>query len=59
MPDLPDRRSLPERLAADEPGAPTGYLLDREDRRTPCAIGLDDEHERERDKADGQREAER
>ena len=46
----PDRRSLPERLAADEPGAPTGYLLDPEDRRTPCAIGLDERNDDDDDR---------
>ena len=47
MPDLPDDKQLRERLEADEPGAPPGYLLDRDDTRTPCAIGLDDESERD------------
>ena len=46
-----DDERLRERLDADEPGAPPGYLIDRDDDRTPCAIGLDDgaQHERDRE----------
>lgn len=48
MPDRPEHDDkLRERLDADDPGAPPGYLLDPDDRRTPCAIGLERDDDRD------------
>ena len=51
MPDIRDTHrdddKLAERLERDEPGAPRGYLLDRDDDRTPCSIGRDEPEPRE------------